>query len=204
MERTFQRGNYLVFCLLKSLAVETSANGKGVFTLEDIHPGEMILQFGGPIFCGAEIPYLSEPKNDYFLQIDEDLYLGPSGELDDYINHSCNPNAGLVFRGGSLGLKAIRFIAERSEVAYDYSTTMDGFWGEMECNCGSANCRKRIINFLGLPELIQQGYADLSIIPEYIVKKQTRACHDDLEMLAVFDSFSGSRRLHGQKRQSSR
>jgi hypothetical protein len=177
MKNEFHRGKYLAFRSLKKLEVLTSINGKGVFSLEDIHPGEIILQFGGPIFSGAEIPYLSEPKNDYFLQIDEDLYLGPSGELDDYINHACHPNTGLVFGKESLGLKAIRFIPERSEITYDYSTTMDGFWGEMTCNCGLATCRKKIINFLDLPEMIQQRYSAWGIVPEYIQKQLPPARH---------------------------
>jgi hypothetical protein len=171
MKNIFHRGHYLTFCLLKQLEVHASANGKGVFSIEDIQPNEMILQFGGPIFSGAEIPYLAEPENDYFLQIDEDFYLGPSGELDDYINHSCDPNAGLVFGDGLLGLKAIRMIPARSEVTYDCSTSMDGFWGEMTCNCGASICRQKIINFLELPERIQQHYIELNVVPEYLTGK---------------------------------
>jgi hypothetical protein len=185
MENTFRRGNYLLFRLLKRLGIGTCSNGTGVFSLEDIRPGDMILQFGGPIFSGAEIPYLSEPVNDYFLQIDDDLYLGPSGEMDDYVNHSCDPNGGLVFSDNGIGMKAISFIPQGSEITYDYSTTMNGFWGKMQCNCNAANCRKTIRNFLDIPDAVQQRYTELGIVPEYITKKQNQT-FGDLEMLTVF------------------
>ena len=193
MENSFRRGGYLLFRLEKRLQLKACNNGTGVFSLEEIYPGDIIFQFGGPIFSGAELPYLSEPMNDYFLQIEDDLYLGPYGEIDDYVNHSCNPNAGLVFSDNSIGMKAITFIPKGFEVTYDYSTTMNGFWGEMHCNCHSVNCRGTIINFLDIPEAVQQRYIRLGIVPEYITRKQTQAYHD-LEMLTFFRSAASSSR----------
>jgi hypothetical protein len=168
MVNSFHRGAYLEFRLEKLLRIASCSNGKGVISSEDIQAGDMILFLGGPIFSENEIPFLAEPTNDYFLQIDEDLYLGPSGEVDDYINHSCNPNTGLVFSENRLGMKAIDFIPKGSEITYDYSTTMHGSWGTMTCNCGAPNCRKKIINFIEIPVSIQQRYLELGIVPDYI------------------------------------
>jgi len=65
--------------------------GKGVYSKVALPAGQIILEFKGEII---------EKKNvkDYmeYLQITESTYLGLSGELDDYVNHSCSPNCGLL------------------------------------------------------------------------------------------------------------
>ena len=38
---------------------------------------------------------------------------------------------------------------------------------EMNCKCGSKNCRKIIKNFKYLPKKIQQKYIKLKIVPDY-------------------------------------
>ena len=68
-------------------------HGRGVFARDQIRAGEPILTFSGPLLNRAEVR-----EEDYHLQVDADLYLGASGEADDYVNHSCEPNAG--FRDG--------------------------------------------------------------------------------------------------------
>ena len=42
---------------------------------------------------------------------------------------------------------------------------------EMNCNCGSNNCRGKIRDFKYLPPEIQQKYLTLDIVPEYIARK---------------------------------
>jgi hypothetical protein len=61
----------------------------------------------------------------------------PIGE-GDYVNHSCNPNAGL---SGQIGLVAMREIEPGEEVCFDYAMCDTMPYDEFECECGAANCR---------------------------------------------------------------
>ena len=91
------------------------------------------------------MPY--DEVEDHYVQIDRNLYMGPSGGADDFFNHSCNPNAGLKIKGRDVFIVAIKNILKGNEVAWDYSTTMDETDWEMTCACGSRNCRHRIRDF---------------------------------------------------------
>lgn len=124
-------------------------HGRGVFARQPIAAGEAILPFGGPKRRRAELL-----PDEYHLQIGEDLYLGASGEADDYVNHSCDPNAG--FRDG-LVLVARRDIAVDEEITWDYSTAIDedDFAG-FACGCGAAGCRGSVRSFRHLDTVTQR------------------------------------------------
>jgi len=115
-------------------------HGRGVFAHEQILAGETILTFTGPLLKRAEVR-----EQDYHLQVDADLYLGASGAADDYVNHSCEPNAG--FRDG-LVLVARSDIGLGEEITWDYSTAIDeeDFPG-FTCSCGATTCRGAVRSF---------------------------------------------------------
>ncbi len=165
---------WLNFSVRKKLCLSDCLHGKGVFAAEDIHAEEEILQFGGPIIGLEELPKPYTAQDDYYLQIGANMFLGPSGKLDDYINHSCTANTVVIFDSGVIKLVAIIFIPAGNQITYDYSTTMDNFWWEMECACGSENCRRKVKNFLDLSEQLQSKYINMGIVPEYILKKLPR------------------------------
>ena len=148
--------------------------GRGVFALCDIGVGEEILVFSGPFVNKEYLPVPHTPENDYYLQIDDDLFLGPSGELDDYVNHSCEPNSGIVVAGVEVRLVAIRPIAPGEQVCFDYSTAMDDYPWEMAGRCGAPSCRRKIGDFLRLPIELQERYVTCGVVPTYILRKLKR------------------------------
>src|SRR4030067_1027639 len=115
-------------------------HGRGVFARDPICAGEPILTFSGPLLERAE-----GRAQDYHLPGGADLYLGASGEADDYVNHSGEPNAG--FRDG-LVLVARRDIGAEEEITWDYSTAIaeEDFPG-FACCCGAAACRGAVRSF---------------------------------------------------------
>jgi len=124
-------------------------HGRGVFARQRIAAGEAILLFGGPHRRRADLQ-----PDEYHLQISDDLYLGASGEADDYVNHSCEPNAG--FRDGLL-LVARRDIDVDEEITWDYSTAIDeADFAGFACGCGAAGCRGRVQSFRHLDAVTQQ------------------------------------------------
>lgn len=153
------------------LLIRETGKGKAVYASSPVLKGEFVCEFTGPRYTMAEYLKMHDPCNNHFLQIDDDNFMGPSGNADDLINHSCNPNCGLMFIDNILKLIAIRDIAEGEELSFDYSTTMDEDCWEMECLCGDSACRKTVRDFKYLPAELQKKYLSLGVVMPYIGKK---------------------------------
>lgn len=67
------------------LKIVTGKNGRMVVTEKIIKAGEVVLPFHGEILSGDELPYPYESVDDHYVQIGENLYMGPSGGADDFI-----------------------------------------------------------------------------------------------------------------------
>jgi SET domain-containing protein len=145
-----------------NLIVKSAVAGRGVFAMEPATPGTLILPFTGPL-----LKYHQTTPQTLALQIGPDLYLGASGALDDYVNHSCLPNAGLRITATDVNLIALCPIAPGDEICFDYSTTMDEDDFEMPCHCGQPTCRKIIRDFKHLPLELKLHYAALGVVPDY-------------------------------------
>lgn len=97
-----------------------------------------------------EINDLAETLQGYPMQIEERFVLGSRNstgpEDSDHFNHSCEPNSG--FRG-QIFLVAMRDIEVGEEITFDYAMVVSeapscSVVFHMECQCGSALCRKQI------------------------------------------------------------
>ena len=146
---------------------DTGKYGKGVFLGKGSRRGGILLRFTGPILDFDEIQAESY-EDKMAIQVGERKYIGSSGEVDDFVNHSCDPNSGLQLIDGGLFLVAIRNIDGGEEITFDYSTSMNENYTEMDCYCGSASCRGRIRDFKFLPHELKEKYIQLEIVPEYI------------------------------------
>jgi hypothetical protein len=153
---------------MNKLILGESKLGKAVFANKDFKKGEDIIDFKGQLMKRKELPEIVNPEDDRYIQVGKDKYLGPSGDFDDFFNHSCDPNSGIKIIGDRVVLFAIKKIKKDEEITWDYSTTMDEDEWEMDCMCKCKNCRKRIRDFKYLPKEIQQKYIRLEIVPEYI------------------------------------
>jgi SET domain-containing protein len=149
------------------LVVRNGTHGRGVFTEELIPASSLIIRFSGPF-----LRYNQTTASTYALQIGPDLYIGASGGLDDFINHSCDPNAGLQITGTTADLHAIRDIQAGEEIFFDYSTTLDEDDFTMSCLCGAPSCRRTIRDGKYLPEEVWRRYLGLGIIPEYVQRSR--------------------------------
>jgi len=84
-----------------------------------------------------------------------------------YINHSCQPNAGIK---GRVTVVALKNILKGEEIKLDYSITEEDLLWQLEypCNCGTKDCRKIIRSIQGLPEKTFKKY--LPFVPTYFRK----------------------------------
>jgi hypothetical protein len=147
------------------LKIKQSKIGKSVFCNMDIPANVPILEFGGEVY-NKDIP----PDQDV-LQIGPNIYLSPSGNIGDKIKHSCNPNCHVHIVGTRAFLYSTYVIVANSELTFDYSTnstdTIDSW--QMQCNCGSFNCRKVISGFQYLTDPIKEEYKQKGLIPLFMI-----------------------------------
>lgn len=118
-------------------------DGMGVFALEPLQEGALLAVWGGRVVDRAGLDRLGPRERELTLQVEEGLYLAPAGPPDpaDFVNHSCDPNAGLR---GQVALVARRPIAAGEEVCYDYAMSEVTSYDEFDCQCGSELCRGRV------------------------------------------------------------
>ena len=121
--------------------------------------GEHICMFSGVVFTADE----DEDVGHHCMQVGQNLYMGPSGSFDDFVNHSCDPNAGLI----NFVLVAIRPITAGEQITWDYSTSVGDSWS-MDCACGASNCRRVIRKYKTLPVHTRQRYEALGIVPDWL------------------------------------
>lgn len=157
--------------LAEPLTLHRNAHGLTVRAGRPFRPGDVVLHFGGSLHAPEELvtPY----DVDHALQIGPRLFLGPTGGApDDFVNHGCDPNTGVIVRGVAAHLVAVRPIAIGEEITYDYSTTMvdAARWEIHGCLCGAKGCRGDILDFRTLPPHVRVRYAALGIVPEYALR----------------------------------
>ena len=130
------------------VAVGPSAlHGRGTFGTRHLDKGTLLMVIGGHLLTCEEEAALPQSMQDAGVQIASDLVLSPrTSELAggiNYVNHSCDPNAGFH---GQIFLVAMRDIAQGEEITFDYAMCLgDGPHAaapyRLECQCGSAQCR---------------------------------------------------------------
>lgn len=169
--------------------VKVADGMKGVFANTPYSSGTFIMSFHGTVFKQNSMPQWDVAGKS--MQIGNGLYLGPSGKYDDFVQHSCNPNCGVLTEekvmppslvkdtNGKMvmgkawispaQLIAIRDIQAGEELTWDYSsTTNDPNW-MMECSCGSVGCRGLVRGYQYLPKRISARYRMAGVVPHYLV-----------------------------------
>jgi hypothetical protein len=117
--------------------------GRGVFARVALAARETLAVWGGTIVTENELQLLPrDQRHRLCLQVDDGLFIMTTREGPaDWINHSCEPNAGL---SGQIVLVAMRDIAPGEEICFDYAMTDSFPYDEFDCQCRSALCRGRV------------------------------------------------------------
>ena len=116
---------------------------KAVYARDALEAGELIAVWSGRIVGADELDELPPEIRRHTVQVEERLYLASLSpdEPPDFINHSCEPNAGL---DGQVAIVALHRIQSGEEVTIDYAMCDGSSYDEFECECGSALCRGRV------------------------------------------------------------
>jgi hypothetical protein len=123
----------------------SAIEGDGTFAKSEISKGDIIAVFGGRIISFSEWASLPEEVKQRSLSIAEGLEMSPMNEEalgdGDYVNHSCEPNAGIR---GQILLVAIKDIPIGGEITFDYGMVLSDPNFRMGCTCRAKRCRKTI------------------------------------------------------------
>ena len=143
----------------KAAVKESTIHGKGLFAVEQIAEGEIVCVKGGYIFDRRKLDSMPNWYRAAEIQITPDLFIGPLNVNERegsmiFSNHSCAPNIGVQ---GQIVFVALREIKAGEELTHDWATTDDDDY-EMECKCGSINCRKIITGKDWQRQDLQQKY----------------------------------------------
>ena len=114
-------------------------SGNGIFALKLIKRSELVAVFGGIVYEWESFIHLPDRERSLCIQVEDRHFLVPRpiGE-GDYVNHSCDPNAGL---SGQIALVAMRDIRLGEEVCFDYAMCDTMPYDEFKCTCGASDCR---------------------------------------------------------------
>ena len=142
------------------IVTSPGAAGRCVWAGLPLALGEEVLTFGGERYTHDQLSDFT-----HCLEIAPGVYLGPSGEADDYVNHSCHPNCHVAVVEDHFVLRANAAIAAGDEITFDYSTVMWNDPTSFVCKCGWPNCRGVIRSFPYLPERTKARYIALGFVP---------------------------------------
>lgn len=151
-------------CMKKIYTVKSRIDGYGIFTDEYIRKGEFVLYIKGKKIHHKYVDKVDKERCANWVGIGKDLWIDPDFPISR-INHSCEPNLGLM---GAVTLKALRDIERGEELTLDYSITDSEEDWSIPCSCGSGKCREVIRSIQFLPHKIFKRY--MPYVPTYFQK----------------------------------
>ena len=151
---------------------DTGRCGLGIFAAKPFQAGANVMVDEDGDYYRNVVSYQELRRRglglDITLQVGFDAFKLPNCSLDDFTNHSCDPNTGIRLTGRGAIVVALRDIAAHEELTYDYSTYLNNPYERMRCLCGAASCRGLIGNFGSLPVELQRRYRALGIVGDFV------------------------------------
>jgi hypothetical protein len=151
----------------------SAIEGLGLFAARPFHAGERIRESNVAREVTPDFPLRPE-LGERWDQCDyPDGKIVLMGYPDRHLNHSCDPNAYVVYQGARAFIVARRDIAAGEEITCDYNINITGgtAW---PCHCGAARCRGSTTgDFFLLPPDIQREYLPL-LAPWFVRRHRER------------------------------
>jgi len=145
--------------------IRQTSKGAGVFAVKNIPSGMLIAEFVGDVFRSDTATGFPDHMVNHVVQIGESTYLHAPNRLAEFINHSCDPCAGIK---NLTQVVTIRPIMADEEITWDYAMTEMNNWRMDNCLCETQRCRGTVGSFLLLPEEVKQEYLAKGIVSMWI------------------------------------
>lgn len=135
----------------KRLAIKkTSIEGFGIFANKAFKKGEIVF-----VADGAVIDDTDKRLSHRGIQVSHHRFIEPKRFSFGWsLNHSCSPNSYVDWSK----IVAKRAIKKGEEITTDYSLFTNYPTWEMDCRCGSKNCRRLIKPFRHLQGCFDKNY----------------------------------------------
>ena len=136
----------------------SGVHGKGVFALQPIAKGEVLIEYRGQRISWEEAldrhPHDPEqPDHTFYFHVDEGYVIDANvnGNAARWINHACSPNCEADEVDGRVFIKARKAIKAGDELFYDYGLVIDERYTpalkkRFECRCGTRGCRGTMLS----------------------------------------------------------
>lgn len=160
----------------------SSIEGLGLFARRDFRAGERIRCVNVVREVTPERPLRPEAGERWDHCDYPDGRVVLIGFPDRHLNHSCDPNAYVVYEAEQSWLTARRDIPAGAEITCDYHINITGgtAW---PCHCGAPRCRGSLTgDFFRLPLAVQREYRPLLadwFVRRYAARLQGRALEAD-------------------------
>lgn len=131
----------------------SGVHGKGVFALQPLAEGELLLEYTGERISWDEAlarhPHDPQnPDHTFYFQLNDGRVVDGKygGNSSRYINHACEPNCDSEEDDqGRIWLRTLRNIAAGEELFYNYGLTVDERYTpavkkRYACHCGAPSC----------------------------------------------------------------
>ena len=152
----------------EKVEVRETEKGKAIFANDKIKKEELIFSMEGKIINKAD---------KYSIQIEENKHLSGQGNIHDYLNHSCIPNA--YFDFNSLHFRTLRDIKKNEEITFHYLTTEWKMSYTFKCECGSKKCLHFVKGFKYLT--LEQKKELETLLSPYLKKKLYEELRKDID-----------------------
>jgi SET domain-containing protein len=120
--------------------------GQGLFARRDFAAGERLAPYRGPTFSAP--PEHPQTGDVFALEVSAGLWLDGSGADNParWANHSCEPNAALIWHGAAEGawLTSLTPLRAGDEITFDYGFSLAESLFH-RCACRTPACVGRII-----------------------------------------------------------
>ena len=135
----------------------SGVHGRGVFALQDIAEGEVVIEYVGEIISWPEAQARhphdpSDPNHTFYFHLSESQVIDAKvgGNSSRWINHACDPNCEADEHNGRVFIRALRNIRAGEELNYDYGLIIDERYtrklkAEYPCWCGASVCRGTLL-----------------------------------------------------------
>jgi len=157
---------------------QSSIEGLGIFAVRPFSPGDRIHQINVIRTITPEAPLRPDlgERQDHCDYPDGEVVL--LGFPDRHVNHSCDPNAYVLYTSDASYFAARREIPAGYEISIDYNINIVGgtAW---PCHCGATRCNGIVVgDFFLLPSTLQLEY--LPLLAEWFVLRH----HERLSSLS--------------------
>ncbi len=141
---------------------KSKLHGKGLFINESAKPGDVIDYIHGDIHVFRHPTNTISKKMMDWIGTGRYSWIDTSNSKFRFINHSCDPNVAHVSERRVIAIKNLK---KGDELVYDYSLTEAEPGWQIQCSCGTKDCRRIIGPIYTIPQKTFDKYK------KYIPKK---------------------------------